>query len=182
VSAEAAYDFRKSDAYARFSARDREKLEQVKRDQVLLWGALDMYADEHEGNPPRNLDELTPRYLKDLPSDPFATEASAAERDLHGYTQSKKGWGYRYMRGAPGNRAWVGVGTLAPIAQARHRHDPQRRAGNRPDCVRPVGRAIGGITQVQRSGRASGGVSPGRVLAPGRLVLVEGLRRASPRA
>ena len=66
-----------------------------------------MYADDHGGNPPASLDELTPRYLKELPSDPFATEASAAERDLHGYSRSGDGRGYRYKRGAPGNRAWV---------------------------------------------------------------------------
>jgi hypothetical protein len=107
VTVEAPYDFRKSEAYARLTAADRDKLEQVRRDQVLLWGALDMYADDHGGNPPTNLDELTPRYLKELPSDPFATEASAAERDLHGYSRSRNGLGYRYRRGAPGNRAWV---------------------------------------------------------------------------
>jgi hypothetical protein len=107
VSAEAAYDFRKSDAYERLSASDKEKLEHVSRDMVLLWGALDMYADQHVGSPPENLDALVPRYLNDLPSDPFATEASAGERDAHGYTQCKKGWGYRYKKGAAGNRAWV---------------------------------------------------------------------------
>src|ERR1035437_42556 len=106
-SADAVYDFRRSEAFVRLSPIDKEKLEQVKREQVLLLGALDMYADGHQGNPPENLDALVPKYLKDLPSDPFATESSAGEKDWHDYTPSKKGWGYRYRRGAAGNRAWA---------------------------------------------------------------------------
>ena len=40
------YDFRASEGYRKLAAVDRQRLEQVRRDQVLLWGALDMYADE----------------------------------------------------------------------------------------------------------------------------------------
>lgn len=93
------YDFRKSEAYQKLSADDREKLEQVRHDQVHLWGALDMYAVEHGGKAPENLDELTPRYLKELPTDPFATAATDQEKDLHGSTTSKGGYGYRYTKG-----------------------------------------------------------------------------------
>jgi hypothetical protein len=81
-------------------------LEQVRRDQVLLWGALDMFADEHGEKMPGTLDELVPRYLAELPSDPFATVQSRNER-VGSYTASKQGWGYRFQTGAPGNRAWI---------------------------------------------------------------------------
>jgi hypothetical protein len=66
-----------------------------------------MYADAHQGNPPETLDDLVPGYLAELPSDPFATQETASAKATHGYTQSKGGVGYRYKRGAPGNRAWV---------------------------------------------------------------------------
>lgn len=106
-AAEKPYDFRASDAYRQLPAADRQRLEQVRRDQVLLWGALDMFADEHGGNPPENLDELVPRYLAELPSDPFASLQATTERGFSGYTPSKGGLGYCFMRGATGNRAWV---------------------------------------------------------------------------
>lgn len=101
------YDFRASEAYRKLPSANRERLEQVRRDQVLLWGALDLYADEHNGELPETLDALVPRFLAELPRDPFATAQSAAEHESVGYTASKKGWGYRYHHGAPGNRAWV---------------------------------------------------------------------------
>ena len=107
VAAEVPYDFRTSDAYGKLSATDKQRLEQVHRDMVLLWGALDMYADEHDGNLPANLDELTPKYLTEVPSDPFSTPETAKTATPSGYTQSKKGMGYLFKRGARGNRAWV---------------------------------------------------------------------------
>ena len=106
VAAEKAYDFRASNAYHQLSAADRQKLEQVHRDLVLLWGALDMYADEHNGNLPASLDELVPRYLAELPSDPFATQETASVQTTYD-TQSRNGMGYRFRKGSPGNRAWV---------------------------------------------------------------------------
>ena len=105
--ADLSYDFRASEAYKQLAPADRRGLEQVRRDQVLLWGALDMYADEHNGDAPETLDALVPRYLAELPKDPFATAQTAAEGEAPGYAKSKDGWGYRYKRGAPGNRAWV---------------------------------------------------------------------------
>jgi hypothetical protein len=107
AAADKPYDFRASPAYKKLSAADRQRLEQVRQDQVLLWGALDMFADEHNGNPPATLDALIPKYLRELPSDPFATQQTATAQDTGGYTQSKGGFGYRFRRGAPGNRAWV---------------------------------------------------------------------------
>ncbi|HKX62092.1 MAG TPA: hypothetical protein VJS65_09615 [Verrucomicrobiae bacterium] len=101
------YDFRASAAYAQLSAQDRQRLEQVRRDQLLLWGALDLYADEHDGEPPATLDALVPKYLSELPTDPFATRPPAEERKPGGYTPSKGGLGYRFMKGSPGNRAWI---------------------------------------------------------------------------
>ena len=100
------YDFRTSDAYKELSVADKQRLEQVHRDLALLWGALDMYADEHNGNPPSTLDSLVPKYLAELPSDPFATRQTASGQALRGYTQSKGGMGYGFVKGAPGNRAW----------------------------------------------------------------------------
>jgi hypothetical protein len=105
--ADLSYDFRASEAYRQLAPADRQRLEQVRRDQVLLWGALDMYADGHNGEVPETLDALVPRNLAELPKDPFATSQAAADSEAPGYTKSKEGWGYRYKRGAPGNRAWV---------------------------------------------------------------------------
>ena len=66
-----------------------------------------MYADHNDGKVPESLDELVPRYLKRLPKDPFATTTTATEATTHGYVPSRKGFGYRYKKGSPGNRAWV---------------------------------------------------------------------------
>ncbi|MBI5821584.1 MAG: protein kinase [Verrucomicrobia bacterium] len=100
------YDFRKSDAYRKLSAEDREKLEQVTRDFMLLWTSLERFADEHDGQLPDTLDQLVPQYFSELPADPFAT-AKTAQEGAAGYQKSKSGWGYRYRKGAPGNRAWI---------------------------------------------------------------------------
>ncbi|MFZ2641027.1 MAG: protein kinase [Verrucomicrobiia bacterium] len=100
------YDFRKSDAYRKLSAEDREKLEQVTRDFMLLWTSLERFADEHNDQLPDTLDQLVPQYFSELPADPFAT-AKTAQEGAAGYQESKSGWGYRYRKGAPGNRAWI---------------------------------------------------------------------------
>jgi hypothetical protein len=102
-----AYDFRASDAYSRLSTSDKQRLEQVHRDLVLLWGALEMFADDHDEDPPATLDELVPKYLAALPSDPFATQQTASEQPTYNYSPSRGGLGYRYKKGAPGNRAWI---------------------------------------------------------------------------
>lgn len=104
------YDFRQTEAYRQLPDADREKLEQVHRDFVLLWGALDMYADNHGGAPPDSLDDLTPLFLRELPKDPFiaAETAERAARDEDRVNRtSLKGWGYQYRKGSPGNRAWI---------------------------------------------------------------------------
>lgn len=105
------YDFRKSDAYTKLSKEDRAKLEQVHRDLMMLWGALDRYADSHDGNPPEVLTQLVPDFLGKLPTDPFATVETAEQKGTKPDETSKDGWGYRYRRGSPGNRAW----TLASV-------------------------------------------------------------------
>jgi hypothetical protein len=99
------YDYRTSEAWAALDATQRERIETVTRDFVLLWGALDMYADEHGGRPPESLDHLVPRYLRELPVDPFATDETSKE-PTPGYVPSRNGRGYLYRRGAEGNRAW----------------------------------------------------------------------------
>jgi hypothetical protein len=101
------YDFRASSVYSQLPAADRLRLEQVQRDFVLLWGALDMFADAHGRNPPERLDDLDPLYLTELPSDTFATPETANPREMDSYTRSKDGWGYRYRRSSPCNRGWV---------------------------------------------------------------------------
>ncbi|PWT83529.1 MAG: hypothetical protein C5B58_06430 [Acidobacteria bacterium] len=107
VASEKPYDFRASDAYRKLSAADKQRLEQVQRDLVLLWGALDMYSDEHAGSLPATLDTLVPRYLVELPSDPFATERTANIQKAQDETLSRNGVGYRFKKGSLGNRAWV---------------------------------------------------------------------------
>ena len=104
------YDFRGTDAYASLLARDRADLEQVHRDLVLLRGALEMYADDHDGAAPDDLSQLTPRYLRTLPIDPFAArralQAEAQiEPPLPAYKTSLRGIGYHYRAGA--GRAWI---------------------------------------------------------------------------
>src|SRR5688572_25535205 len=107
AAAKERYNFRTSEAYARLSTTDKQRLEQVHRDLVLLWGALEMFADDHDEEPPATLDELVPGYLAELPSDPFAAPQTASEQPTYNYTASRDGLGYRYKKGAPGNRAWV---------------------------------------------------------------------------
>jgi hypothetical protein len=99
------YDFRQSDAYRKLSKEDRDKLDQVQRDFMTLWGALDLYADLHDNEPPDSLDQLVPNYLKGLPSDPFATAETASLKEKN-RTKSKNGWGFQYEKGSKGNRAW----------------------------------------------------------------------------
>ena len=132
AAADKQYDFRASDTYRKLSTSDRQRLEQVHRDLVLLWGALDMYADQHNGHPPKTLDDLVPRFLAELPSDPFATSKTAEAHDIGAYTRSKGGWGYRYMSGAPikmegsgDNRGWsissVGLPDFPYLAEKGNR-------------------------------------------------------------
>ena len=60
----------------------------------MIWGALDMYADEHGRNTPQTLEELVPAHLPELTRDPFATEQTAAEKETHGARPSLDGWGF----------------------------------------------------------------------------------------
>ncbi|MCA9289715.1 MAG: hypothetical protein KDA25_01215 [Phycisphaerales bacterium] len=89
------YDYRTSPAWAALSAPERDHVERVTRDFTLLWGALDRYAEDHGGRVPETLDALVPRYLREVPVDPFSIGADGVGRT------------YGYRTGAPGNRAWV---------------------------------------------------------------------------
>jgi len=99
------YNFRASAAYQQLSAADKTKLETATRDMTLLWGALDRYADDHNGLTPASLDDLVPRYLKELPKDPFATKESANEDRGDTYRASLDGYGYWYRQGQ--GRSWI---------------------------------------------------------------------------
>jgi hypothetical protein len=99
------YNFWKSSAYQQLSESDRTNLEKVTRDMTLLWGALDRYADDHDGRAPESLDDLVPRYLQELPRDPFATKESATKDRGKIYRASLDGYGYWYRRGQ--GRSWI---------------------------------------------------------------------------
>ena len=99
VEMEEWYDFRATQQYADLTVEERASLEGVQRDFVLLWGALDLYVRGNRGRSPERLELLVPRYLKELPRDPFATPLTRAEGDLHGSKPSLDGWGYRYRQG-----------------------------------------------------------------------------------
>jgi len=112
--ATASYDFRASDAYRKLSKEDRERLEQVHRDFMMLCDALNRYADRHDGNKPDTLDQLVPDYLADLPTDPFTTAETSRQKDTKPNQASKDGWGYSYRKGSLGNRAWCFSGVGLP--------------------------------------------------------------------
>jgi hypothetical protein len=70
------YDFHETKAYRALSADERAKLAVIQCDFALLWGALDRFAEEHQGRPPKALAELVPHYLTQLPADPLAEKDS----------------------------------------------------------------------------------------------------------
>ena len=98
------YNYRSSAAYQVLSNDDRDRVEQVHRDLILLWGALDLYAEEHEGQVPKSLDDLAPAFLDQLSRDPFATDVTASRNETW-YQKSLDGRGYQYRPGA--GRAFV---------------------------------------------------------------------------
>ena len=108
------YDFRASAAYKELSDGDRQRLEQVRRDQLTLWGALDLYGDQHNDELPTTLDALVPQYLTELPSDPFVTQPATEPAQPGGYTPSKGGFGYGYRKGGARNRAWIVISKGLP--------------------------------------------------------------------
>ena len=144
------YDFRESNDYKQLSWSNKKKLEQVHRDMILLWGALDIYADCNAGKLPKTLDALVPYYLLELPDDPFATRKTAKEQNLNGYTSSKKGYGYRYRRGATGNRAWC-------IASVGLDNFPYNSSCDNIGLYRCKGRWISGVNPVLK--RTQGEIS-----------------------
>ena len=96
---EKAYVFRESESFHALQPDEQKALEQVDHDFALLNEALEKYAQAHEGQVPKRLEDLVPRHLKELPKDPFATKITAAEKELGNYTPSLEGWGYRYRPG-----------------------------------------------------------------------------------
>lgn len=106
------YNFRKSEECKQLFKENRDKQEQVHRDLTMFWGVLDRYCDDHDGNPPKKIEELTPVYLAELPSDPFTTKETQMEK-LKVNTPSKDGdidIGSGAMFMSPGidtRRSWV---------------------------------------------------------------------------
>jgi hypothetical protein len=98
------YNYRLSEEFAALSNGDRDRVDQVNRDLTLLWGALDLYAEEHAGKVPKCLDDLVPGYLDKLPRDPFATDETASRKETW-YQKSLDGRGYQYHPGT--GRAFV---------------------------------------------------------------------------
>ena len=95
------YNYRVSDEYSALSEGDRDRVEQVNRDLILLWGALHLYAEEHEGKVPKRQDDLAPAYLDKLPRDPLATDETASRKE-EWYQKSLDGRGYQYRPGTGG--------------------------------------------------------------------------------
>jgi len=73
---------------------------------MLLAGALAVYYADHDRLLPQSLDALVPKYLTELPRDPFATSQSPRERQSQAWTSSAGGFGYEYDPGSAGNWAW----------------------------------------------------------------------------
>jgi hypothetical protein len=76
-------------------------------DFILLWGALDKYAYDHNGLLLNSLEGLVPDYLHKLPKDPFVDQSNLSAPENEGKPSSKEVLGYRYRPGGPGNRAWI---------------------------------------------------------------------------
>lgn len=123
------YDYRTAPEYASLTNEEKQKLEQVHREFVLLRGALDLYAEEHDDQAPKTLDELVPRYLHELPKDPFATTTTAVEKKLGLYTSSLGGWGYRYRQGRGDSWVISSVGLEGFPFQGKNNVDLYRAKG-----------------------------------------------------
>ena len=102
----ASYDFRQTPAYRQLSGEEKKKLEAVHRDFILLAGALAVYYADQDRMLPESLDALVPKYLAELPRDPFAATRSPQERQSAPWTPSAGGFGYDYDSGSAGNWAW----------------------------------------------------------------------------
>lgn len=101
------YDFRNTDAYRNLVEEDKMRLIAIHHDFILLWGALDKYAHDHNGLLPGSLEGLVPDYLHNLPKDPFVDESNLSAGESEGKISSKEAFSYRYRPGGPGNRAWI---------------------------------------------------------------------------
>ena len=101
------YDYRTHPAWDALTVETQERVEQVTRDFVLLWGAIDMYIYMHGCEQPQTLDELVPSILRSLPIDPFSQDESS----------------YNYRVGAKGNYACFlfssGLSMMLVISQQR---------------------------------------------------------------
>jgi hypothetical protein len=91
------YDFRESDSYRALDEISRSKLETVVEDLSRLERALDSFMKDHDGAPPKQLEELVPKYLASLPEDPFFNPDEEIPAYLKHHHRSLDGRGYIYL-------------------------------------------------------------------------------------
>lgn len=94
----APYNFRDSDQYRALDETSRKRLEAVIIDLEQLEGALDSFMKDHNGSPPKKLEELLPRYIDRLPQDPFASPDVKIPDYLKHHQRSLDGRGYFYLQ------------------------------------------------------------------------------------
>jgi hypothetical protein len=87
------YDFQKSPEFQKLTPFEKSGLMKVHHDLVLIWGALDLFASEHDGDTPDRLADLVPRYLEKVPDDPFA-KPDATQRAYYYKKGNPKGWSW----------------------------------------------------------------------------------------
>jgi hypothetical protein len=91
------YDFRDTDQYRALDETSRSRLETVVDDLAKLERSLDSFMKDHDGAPPRTLEELVPKYIESLPHDPFATPEKPLPDYLKHHQTSLDGRGYLYV-------------------------------------------------------------------------------------
>lgn len=92
------YDYRDSAQYRGLNADDRAKLDQFATDMVSLETAIKKHMRDRNGQAPETLEALVPKYLLQLPRDPFHTPVSQPNKYHKHYQESLSGSGYLYMR------------------------------------------------------------------------------------
>ena len=87
---------------------ERKRLEECKKNLKVISGAIKLYANDNQGLSPDNLDKLTPRYLKAIPTCPEArrdtySSSYRVARDYHRYTIFCRGRNHKKLKVAPDN-------------------------------------------------------------------------------
>jgi hypothetical protein len=92
------YDFRDSHQYRALDETSRSRLKTVINDLERLERALNSFMEDHNGAPPKTLEELIPKYLASLPEDPFASPEEKIPDYLKHHQRSLDGRGYLYIQ------------------------------------------------------------------------------------